>query len=118
MGEAVLITGPCCPFSCPSAHKKARSEAGRVIEGLEAAGKAFGRSGIPSFVLEGVLAELQAETSGFLEGMSSGFSLTLSPTKERSGGSSSRARAAPASEQITKVAIRSTPTCVLAVQAV
>ena len=63
---------------------------------LEAAAKAFGRTGIPSFLLEGVLTELQAETSRFLKGMSSGFSLTLSPTTERSG------RGATASEQIAK----------------
>ena len=109
---ALFGQGLCLGFSTPTetpsflialqAHEAAQLEAEKALAGLEAAAKAFGRSGIPSFVLEGVLAELQAETGRFLEGMSSGFSLTLSPVKERGGGSKGGVTTSSAAEQITK----------------
>uniref|UniRef100_A0A6U1KZY2 RecF/RecN/SMC N-terminal domain-containing protein n=1 Tax=Tetraselmis chuii TaxID=63592 RepID=A0A6U1KZY2_9CHLO len=71
---------------------------GTEIESLTEVDKAFGRSGIPSFVLEGALAELQGLSATYLEGMSNTFSLTLSPTK-----SATRNGAKAASEQITKM---------------
>ncbi|KAK9830414.1 hypothetical protein WJX72_011641 [[Myrmecia] bisecta] len=42
---------------------------------------AFGRSGIQSFALEGVLGELQVRTAGYLEQLSSGYTLSLSATR-------------------------------------
>jgi hypothetical protein len=42
---------------------------------------AFGPQGIPSFVLEGVLGELQAAASTYLSQLASGMSLELTATK-------------------------------------
>jgi hypothetical protein len=42
---------------------------------------AFGSQGIPSFVLEGVLGELQAAASTYLSQLASGMSLELKATK-------------------------------------
>eukprot|EP00873_Tetraselmis_striata_P041002 jgi/Tetstr1/461266/TSEL_006393.t1 len=66
------------------------------IKHLSDADQAFGRTGIPNFVLEEVLAELQSLGGSYLDGMSSSFSLVLSPTK---AGASNK----PATEQITKL---------------
>uniref|UniRef100_A0A061SMF6 Calcineurin-like phosphoesterase domain-containing protein n=1 Tax=Tetraselmis sp. GSL018 TaxID=582737 RepID=A0A061SMF6_9CHLO len=67
------------------------------VKDLEAVDKAFGRAGIPSFVLEGALAELQGLTAGFLETISGAFSLSISPVK--TGGGRGKAKEA---EHITK----------------
>lgn len=44
---------------------------------------AFGRTGIPSFLLEGVLGELQAATSRHLAHLAAGMTLELSATSSR-----------------------------------
>ncbi|KAG1672698.1 hypothetical protein FOA52_005175 [Chlamydomonas sp. UWO 241] len=48
---------------------------------LDEADKALGRGGIPSFVLEGVLGELQHRTDGYLEQLADTMALELSATR-------------------------------------
>ncbi|KAK9812526.1 hypothetical protein WJX73_005975 [Symbiochloris irregularis] len=43
--------------------------------------KAFGRGGLQSFALEGVLQELQARTADYLRVLATGYTLKLSPTR-------------------------------------
>uniref|UniRef100_A0A7R9VBR7 RecF/RecN/SMC N-terminal domain-containing protein n=1 Tax=Chlamydomonas euryale TaxID=1486919 RepID=A0A7R9VBR7_9CHLO len=52
---------------------------------LEEADKALGRSGIPSFVLEGVLGELQQQAEGYLEQLADSMVLELRATRPASG---------------------------------
>jgi hypothetical protein len=51
---------------------------------------AFGRKGIPSFVLEGVLAELQAATTRHLRELASGMTLELKPTTVKASSSAGK----------------------------
>jgi hypothetical protein len=51
---------------------------------------AFGRTGIPSFLLEGVLGELQAATSRHLAHLAAGMTLELSSVSSRKAGSAAQ----------------------------
>ncbi len=70
----------------------ARAELEASSRLLKEADVAFGRSGIPSFVLEGLLGELQAKTSEHLQQLASGMALELRATRELGSGSFSASR--------------------------
>ncbi|GAX81139.1 hypothetical protein CEUSTIGMA_g8573.t1, partial [Chlamydomonas eustigma] len=87
-----------------SEQQKVQQLQRQQIQNFEEVEKALGRGGIPSFVLEGVLGELQARTATFLEQLSDSMVLELSattpgvsrggkslPTVSKRGGSSSAA---------------------------
>lgn len=62
---------------------------------------AFGRTGIPSFLLEGVLGELQAASSRHLAHLAAGMTLEISPTKPAATGSRSKKGSARAGSTST-----------------
>ncbi|GIL70806.1 hypothetical protein Vretifemale_1501 [Volvox reticuliferus] len=64
----------------------ARAAADVHLAALNDADRALGRTGIPSLILEGVLAQLQAYTARFLNELCDGFVLELSATKPSAGG--------------------------------
>lgn len=73
-----LLTNPPFPLSPPPTHTP-QIALWKRVEG------AFGRTGIPSFLLEGVLGELQAATSRHLAHLAAGMTLELSATSSRKG---------------------------------
>jgi hypothetical protein len=76
-----------------AARRAGLEAAARVLKEVDSA---FGRSGIPSFVLEGLLGELQAKTSDHLQQLATGMALELRATRQL-GSSSGVGAAAVAS---------------------
>ncbi|GBF93021.1 hypothetical protein Rsub_05632 [Raphidocelis subcapitata] len=75
-------------LAAASDARRAQEAEARVLKEVDAA---FGRAGIPSFVLEGLLGELQAKTSEHLQQLASGMALELRATRELGGAAAAAA---------------------------